>query len=68
MTDPKNPKGENEDSGDAEFRATMSEEGFDPDAEGMKWGQAKPKILMPEARKAINTASEKGGKSTGKGR
>ncbi len=61
---------ENEDesgaTGDASFRKKMSDADFKPDAGGMKWGPAQPKVLVAGAYKVMRTAAEKARSVMGK--
>ena len=65
MTDSKKTEGETDEGA---LRAAMEDSGFDPDADAMKHGKVQPKILMPEARAAIESADRKAGKGKGRGR
>lgn len=53
-------------SDDSAFRHAMSESGYKPDASGMKWGPAQPKILVAGAYKVIRSAAEKARQITGR--
>ena len=48
-----------DESDDSTFRETLSNAGFKPDADGIKWGPAKPKVLVAGAYKVIRTAAER---------
>ena len=59
---------ENTDQSDVDFRATLSDGGFKPNAGGLKWAAAQPAILVAGAYKVIRTAAERASKQMGRGR
>lgn len=59
---------EEESSSDAAFRESISSSGFKPNAGGIRFGAAKPKILVAGAYKVIRTAAERAREIVGKGR
>ncbi len=50
---------EDEGTSDATFRKRLDENGYKPDADGMRFGPAQPKILVAGAYKVIRTAAAK---------
>ncbi len=62
------PEDEEGSSDDAALRDGLKDGGFKPNADGMKWMMAQPKILVAGAYKAIRTAAERARDTLGKDR
>ncbi|MBV8938700.1 MAG: hypothetical protein JO089_02520 [Alphaproteobacteria bacterium] len=59
------PKDEADDAG---LRDSMAASGFKPNADGVRWAAARPKVLVAGAYKVIRTAAEKARDLAGRGR
>ena len=69
MTDtPKKPDEATDESSDSALRETLSANGYVPDADGMTWGPAQPRVLVAGAYKVIRTAAAKARETLGKER
>lgn len=55
-------------SDDASLRAKLSDDGYKPNADGIKWGPVQPKVLVQGAYKVIRTAAERAREITGRSR
>lgn len=68
MSDITPPDESDPNADDATFRAALSDSGFKPDAENMKFGPATPRVLVAGAYKTIRTAAERAREVIGRGK